>query len=231
MLATASGKRVRLWGADGTPRLETESHASTITGLAWSSDGKQLATCCYGGVQLWNVAAGAQGRHLPWKGSLISLAWSPDDRVIACASQDCSVHFWRLDSAKDSEMTGYPFKPRAIAWDARGSMLATSGDATITCWDFSGKGPEGTSPLQLVGHKTLVTCLAFSPRRAVLASGAQDSSVLLWEPRRGQPKRDLGPVGYAFLEDEISGMAWDREHRSLVAVDAAGHVACWQAPA
>ena len=112
-LATASGKTVRLWDADGSPLLETEPHASAVTGVAWSSSGKQLATCCYGGVHLWNVVDGARARHLAWKGSLIRLSWSPDDKVIACASQDCSVHFWRLGTGHDAEMTGYPFKPRA----------------------------------------------------------------------------------------------------------------------
>ncbi len=27
--------------------------------------------------------------------SLVSLAWSPDEKIVACGSQDCSVHFWR----------------------------------------------------------------------------------------------------------------------------------------
>lgn len=224
-LATASGKTVRLWKADGTPSLETEPHASAVTGVAWSQAGDRLATCCYGGVHLWDVAAGKQARHLPWKGSLIRLAWSPGDKVIACASQDCSVHFWRLDTGSDSEMTGYPFKPRALAWDSRGSLLATSGDATITCWDFTGKGPEGTTPIQLEGHKTQVTHLAFSPRKGVLASGCQDPSVLVWQPRKATT-----PMGYAFLEDEISGLAWDPGLRFVAAIDAAGHVGCWQPP-
>lgn len=225
-LATGAGKTVRLWSADASPLLETEPQASNVTGLAFSRTGKELATCCYGGVQLWDVAAGARARQLPWKGSLISLAWSPDNKVIACASQDCSVHFWWLANGIDAEMSGYPLKPRALAWDSRGTLLATGGDAVIACWSFEGKGPEGSTPIQLQGHKTQVTQLAFSPRRAVLASGAQDFSVLLWQPRRSTM-----PVGYAFLDDEISGLAWDREHRSVAAIDGAGQVGCWRPPA
>lgn len=225
-LATAAGKTVRLWNADGSPLVETEPHASSVTGVGWSKTDKRLATCCYGGVHLWNVGVGARARHLPWKGSLIALAWSPDDKVIACASQDCSVHFWRLDTGDDSEMTGYPFKPRAIAWDAHGSLLATGGDKTITCWDFGGKGPEGSTPIQLEAHRTQVTHLAFSPRKAVLASGAQDFSVIVWQPRKSRT-----PVAYGFLEDAISGLAWDPGHRSLAAIDAVGQVGCWEAPA
>jgi WD40 repeat protein len=225
-LATAAGKTVRLWSSDASPLLETEPHPSSVTGVAFDPTSQQLATCSYGGVHLWNVAAGARARHLPWKGSLIDLTWSPDGKVIACASQDRSVHFWRLATGTDAEMTGYPFKPRALAWDSRGSLLATGGDATITCWNFAGKGPEGSTPIQLEGHRTQVTHLAFSPRKAVLASGAQDFSVLVWQPRTGK-----APVGYAFLDDAISGLAWHPQHRSLAAIDGAGQVGCWPPPA
>ncbi|HEY8943026.1 MAG TPA: hypothetical protein VIM73_02140 [Polyangiaceae bacterium] len=61
-------------------------------------------------------------------------------------------------------------------------------------WDFRGKGPEGTQPIQLQAPQGICTRLAFSPRKTVLASGAQDTSILLWEPR----KRNK-PTHFAFL--------------------------------
>jgi len=64
-----------------------------------------------------------------------------------------TAHFWRLGSGRASEMTGYPFEPEAIAWDARSSMLATGGDATICIWEFSGNGPEGTRFIQPAAHR------------------------------------------------------------------------------
>jgi WD40 repeat protein len=224
-LATSSGRVVRVWTADGEPVLETPPHASTVAGLAWSTDGTQLATCCYGGVHVWTVGAGAEPRHLAWKGSLISLAWSPDDRVIACGSQDCSVHFWRLSLGTDAEMTGYPSKSRALGWDAQGSMLATGGDATVTVWDFAGKGPEGTTPLQLRGHKALLTQLAFAPKKGLLASGSEDCGVLLWEPRKG-PR----PLGSAFLDEAVTCLAWHPAQGALFGADSKGTLAAWAVP-
>ncbi|AKV04447.1 High-affnity carbon uptake protein Hat/HatR [Labilithrix luteola] len=222
-LATAAGKKVRVWTSDGEPIVETEALASTITGLAWRADGNALAATCYGGVDILPFTPGMKARHLAWKGSLISVAWSPDAKVIACGSQDCSVHFWRLATGQDSQMSGYPFKPKALAWDSASRLLATSGDATVTVWDFHGKGPEGTRPLQLESHKGACTCLAFSPRKGVLASGSQDTSVLLWEPRKG-----TRPTRFAFLDDEITGLAWHPEHHTLVAGDASGTLCAWE---
>jgi WD40 repeat protein len=222
-LATAAGRKVRVWSREGAPLVETEPLASTVSALAWRSDGTGLAATCYGGVHLLPFVAGARVRHLPWKGSLISLAWSPDTRIIACGSQDCSVHFWRLATGRDSQMSGYPAKPRALAWDHESRLLATAGDATVTVWDFRGKGPEGTRPIQLEAHKGLCTRLAFDPTRGLLASGGQDTSVLLWAPRKG-----TRPLRFAFLEDEITGLVWDAPNRSLIGADASGTLVAWE---
>jgi WD40 repeat protein len=223
-LATAAGRTVRVWTAEGEALVETEPMASTVSALAWRADGTGLAAACYGGVHILPFVPGAKARHLAWKGSLISLAWSPDAKVIACGSQDGSVHFWRLATGQDSMMSGYAFKPKALAWDHESKLLATSGDATATLWDFRGKGPEGTRPMHLEAHQGLVTCLAFSRRKGILASGSQDTSVLLWEPRRGSR-----PIRHAFLKDEVTALAWHPEHRGLLGGDASGNVCFWEA--
>ncbi len=221
-LATSSGKGVRIWTAEGTPHLETGEHASTVTGLCWNRRGSQLATSCYGGVHIWKFESGATSRQLEWKGSLISLAWSPDDKVIAGGSQDCSVHFWRLSTGKDSAMQGYPFKPKALAWDSESTLLATSGEATITVWRFTGKGPEGTRPILLEGHQEMVTALAFAPKRGLLASGSEDAGILVWEPRRREK-----PLGHALLDDVVSDVAWRPRHNQITGADASGRVSSW----
>ncbi len=221
--ATAAGKKIRIWNAEGEPIVETEPMPSTVSNLAWRADGTALAASCYGGVHIWPFVNGAKTRHLEWKGSLISLAWSPDAKIIACGSQDSSVHFWRLASGQDSQMSGYPSKPKALAWDSESKLLATSGDATATLWDFRGKGPEGTRPIQLEAHKSVVTRLAFSPKKGVLASGSQDTSVLLWAPRR-----QTQPFRYAFLEDEVTALVWHPEHRGLLGGDASGNLCFWE---
>lgn len=223
LLATASGRVIRFWTRDGELLVETEPLASTVTAIAWSTDGSALAASCYGGVHVLPVTPAGKAHQLVWKGSLISLAWSPDAKVIACGSQDTSVHFWRLATGRDSEMSGYPCKPKALAWDARSSLLATGGDATITLWDFRKRGPEGTRPIQLDAHKGVCTCLGFQPHKATLASGSQDSSVFLWEPRRGTK-----PLRFGFLEAEITILSWSPDGRVLVAGDADGSVVAWE---
>jgi WD40 repeat protein len=223
---SGAGRVARLWNDVGAALVETESHESTLTGLAWNRRGTQLATACYGGVRIFTVASGARAKHLPWPGSLISLSWSPTDAVIACGTQELSVHFWRLGKARESEMSGFSAKPRALSWDAEGKLLATSGDTNVGVWSFEGKGPEGKPPTELVGHTALCTALAFHPKLARLASGADDTGVIIWDPRR---KRT--PIAFGFLEETVTGLAWTESGRLLIGTDAAGRTMAWRTDA
>jgi len=224
-LAASAGRTVRLFRPDGATSGALGPHASTVTGLGWGREGRWLAASCYGGVSLWDTSGESPQQTLPWQGSLISLCWSPDRKVMACGSQDCSVHFWRLPGGDDSEMRGYPFKPKALAWSADSTLLATSGEATVTLWDFGGKGPEGSRPILLEGHQGVLTDLAFSPKGTLLASGAQDMGVIVWAPRHKSAFR-----GYGFLEDAISRVAWHPSGELLAAADASGRVQAWKGP-
>jgi WD40 repeat protein len=222
LLAMASGKVLRFVDRAGAVLHRVEAAPSTIAGLAWNRKSTELAIAAYGGLRTYRPTSGERAKYFAWKGSLISIVWSPDDKVVACGTQDCGVHFWRLSAGgSDSEMSGYPSKPKALAWDAGASMLATGGDATVVVWSFAGKGPEGTRPIQLPGHGKLVTRLAFHPRKGLLASASQDGAVFVWEPKKGTQ-----PVAFASMSAEVTGLAWNSAG-DLVACDADGGVACF----
>ena len=146
-VAASISRRVHVFDVDGQEIWQSEDHPSTVSTIAWSSGG-ELSTACYGRVTFFDATSGTVLQKLEWQGSLVSLVLSPDANVVACGSQDNSVHFWRRATGEDSEMHGYPGKPSALAFDEKGSLLATSGSEDVTVWSFEGGGPEGTSSLQ-----------------------------------------------------------------------------------
>jgi WD40 repeat protein len=200
--AVADGPRAHVF-TSGALTASLPQVGSTISSLAFTPSGKSLGVACYGGVRLFDPASGRPTRKLDWRGSMLSLVFSPTGSVVACGCQDNSVHFWRIASGKDAQMSGYSAKPRSLSFSHDGRWLATSGDAAVQLWPFDLRGPEGRAPLQLTGHEELVTDLAYAPLVDLLLSGARDGTVAMWAPP------DLTtPVSLARLTGKVERVAW-----------------------
>jgi len=223
-LAASCSRQVHVYGADGAEAWRSDDHPSTVSAIAWSAAG-ELATACYGRVAFFDGSAGALRQKLEWKGSLVSMALSPDGDIVACGSQDNSVHFWRRSMEEDSMMSGYPGKPSALAFDATGTLLATGGGSAVTVWSFQGGGPEGTRPGVLEFHARSVTTLAFAGRAMRLASGGRDGAVVVWSMQRDG---EGAPIGAAVVADVVAGLRWRPDGRALAALDARGGVTVWR---
>lgn len=203
-LATASGRQVKLWAADGTALSAFTVETGGVNGLAWNAVGGLLAVVAGAEVQLWRAADTQLDRRLKWASTLLNIAWSPDGQVIACGSLDKSVHFWRTRGWLDSQMGGYAKKPQSVVWTGDSRWLATTGEAAVIVWNFGGKGPEGSRPLQLDGHALPPDQLAAHPKKSLLLTGAKDRSVVLWSPRDGET-----PQAQATLPDAVSALLFN----------------------
>ena len=223
-LAASCSRQVHAYDEDGGEVWRSDDHPSTVSAIAWSSAG-ELATACYGRVTFFDASRGEPCQKLEWKGSLVSMALSPDGDIVACGSQDKSVHFWRRSTEQDSMMSGYPGKPSALAFDARGTLLATGGGEAVTVWSFHGGGPEGTRPGVLELHVQPITTLAFARRGMRLASAARDGAVVVWSL---QEDGTGGPIGAAVLAGFGTELCWRPDGRALAALDARGGVTVWR---
>ena len=224
LLAATMSRRVFVYDIEGGERWRSDDHPSTVSAITWA-ESQEVASACYGRVAFFEASSGAVRQKLEWKGSLVSMVLSPDGDVVACGSQDNSVHFWRRSTGQDSQMHGYPGKPSALAFDSSGTLLATSGGPAVTVWSFRGDGPEGTRPGVLELHVQPITSLAFAHGGRVLASGARDGTVAIWslgDNGQGEPK------GAAVLGNSVAGFAWRPDDRGLAALDGNGGVTVWR---
>ena len=225
-LATAVGRQVKVYGRDGTLVSTPPPVESTVAGLQWAPNGKRLLAACYGGVRVFDPSTGRKDIVMEWKGSMIGLAISPDGKVVACGCQDNSMHFWRLPSARDSMMSGYPLKPKAISWSADSLLLASSGSNEATIWQFDGRGPEGREPLVVNGHYRPLTALSFAPTLNLLATGCRDGNINLW-----LPSQDDDPMHSFNMEARIESLEWgfDTQAKVLMLASTAidGTVSLW----
>lgn len=223
-VALASGRRASIHGLDGAMLAPPCEHDGTISGLAWLKEGR-LCTARYGGTCEWDAMTGACIIDHAWRGAPTTLAISPDENIIACGGQDASIHFWRRRAGNDAEMRGYATKPTALAFDRSSQWLASNGGEDVTVWSFAPGGPEGSTPLTLRLHTSNVSCLAFSPRHELLASGARDGSLCAWQfgvARQGRL------VGAAVTDDAIVDLAWRPDGRGLASLGRDGAIRVWR---
>lgn len=211
-IAYSAGKRIGLLSGAGRGIAVFEDHPSTVTGIAFNPRGKRLAASHYGGVSLWWAKAEAQQpKRLNWKGSHLTVTWSPDGKFVMTATQENELHGWRLADTADMRMSGYPAKPKSFSWSRDGRWLATSGAEVVVVWDCRGKGPMGSRPEEL-NRGALVTAVAFHPRHGLVASGHADGQLKLGRIADNS-SIDLERVG----NSPIAAMGWSRDGRYLLA--------------
>src|SRR5262245_16506058 len=87
----------------GTPEpREIEAHRNEIWSLAFSPDGKQVASASKDRtIKVWDAGTGSALHTLQGHGSdVLRIAWSPDGKQIASAGADGSVRLWDADSGQ-----------------------------------------------------------------------------------------------------------------------------------
>jgi WD40 repeat protein len=221
LLAAGQGRWSIVVDDEAAPVWSAEA-ASTVTGVAWVKN--RLAVSAYGGVVIHEPRSGRVTQTMPFKGSLLVLTPSPDGRWITSGNQDATLHAWRVGRQNDElTMQGYAVKVTALDFSADSRFLACNGAHEVSVWDFSGKGPAGTSPRVLRGHDDLVDVVRWAPSQRTLATGGRDGRVCVYAPERGVPGRPMAPQRSVSLGAKVTALAWT-DDQTLLAGAADGAV-------
>ncbi|HEY3808789.1 MAG TPA: hypothetical protein VGL50_02530 [Steroidobacteraceae bacterium] len=217
LLAVATGRVLRVFDAGGELRATPAAHTGVIAALAWRPKSPELAAAGNGGMRLHRFEPQPSVREHPLRGACLTARWNPDGRILAAGMQDGSVHLWFAAAGGESQLQGYGSKVIAAEWSASGRYLATSADVAVIVWDFSGKGPEGTRPLELRSHSERVDQLSFRPGGSWLITTALDRRLLLWRVGASDTPQDAH-----LLADECTLLRHSRNGERLAAGDARG---------
>jgi WD40 repeat protein len=208
-LAWSAGKTAHVLTKKGEPRSFEAS--STVAGLAFAPKGFRLGIAHYNGATLWFPNASAKPETLEWKGSHLSVAFSPDGKFLVTAMQEPMLHGWRLPEGQHMRMSGYSARVRSLGWSADGDFLATSGSEQLILWPFDGKdGPMGRQPKIMARSKAGVVVVACHPHQPVVAVGYADGVAVLARIDDGA-LRQVKAAGLA----PVSALGWEAAGQTL----------------
>ena len=183
---------IKFWNpATGEPKREFAGAESWVRALAYSPDGRHVATGGEFGdatIRVWEVATSKQVAHL--KGGMVRitcLQFSPDGKQIVWV--DSGGAGWLCDWAKGAEpvRTFAGNKTSwAVAFSPDGKRVATGDVAgVVRVWDAS----SGKQVRAFEGHMRVISVLAYSPDGQTLFSGSFDHSIRQWDETTGKVVR------------------------------------------
>ena len=197
---------------------------TAVLSVAWSPDGKRLATGSQDTTaKVWDAASGRdvltlRGQH----DSISSVAWSPDAKQLATGSGDGTARVWDAETGEDLlRLSGHDASVFSVAWSPDMRRLATaSQDGTTKVWDAE----AGKQLLTLRGHTGPVYSVAWSPDERRLATASLDHTAKVWDAVTGQELLTL--MGH---NGPVLSVAWSTDGRRLATASQDKTTKVWDA--
>jgi WD40 repeat protein len=210
--SSISDKAVRLWDPVTHKAVKTlNGHEQPLRSLAWSADGKLLASADDGGtVRVWDAATG----------------------------KESAPSFTFYVKSEASRATAKPAAPSMLSWCRDGRRLAVAGEEeSIQIRDVD----AGEWVATLHGHPSakdihdVICAVAWSPDGKRVAGRSPDEAFLIWDAATGQeiltlrlrPRESFNEPG--MMPGEGGMLAWNPDGSQLAFFASGGHVTIWDA--
>jgi WD40 repeat protein len=198
-----SGKFIRtlldpkLTSADKKP--VKAAHLTIVEALAFSPNGKYLASGAYQEVKIWDAQTGTLKHTLTgFADRVVALAFSGDGRFLATGggapTEDGEIKVFEVDNWKQSVdiKNGHSDTVYGVCFSPDGSKLATcAADKFVKVFSI----PDGKFLKAFEGHTHHVLDVGWKADGKLLASAGADNVVKVWDYEKGEQARSINAHG------------------------------------
>ncbi|MFE0633730.1 helix-turn-helix domain-containing protein [Streptomyces sp. NPDC058876] len=153
-------------------------------------------------------------------GPVNTVAFGPDDGMLATGSSDGTVTLRRVSDRHTTATFRLPGRVRSVALSPDGRTLAAaSTDGPVRLWDTADGRPAAVLPASTTGTRAV----AFAPDGRSVATGCPDGTVRLWETS-GEYRAVASLAGHA---GRVNALSFAADGRALVSAGADRSVRLW----
>lgn len=175
-----------------TQRCRLEGHTDSVTQVAFSHDGKYIATGSYDGtIRIWAGDTGVlqhalEGptREIEW------ILWHPKGHAILAGSVDTMAWMWWAPTGKLMQIfAGHAQSVNCGCWCMGGKIICTgSEDRSVIAWN-----PRAGSPQQHVKqvHESAIISICSHPEAPVVVTGSEDATAKVIQVETGKVLKTL----------------------------------------
>ena len=224
LISARADGTLRIWETDtGNQQLIPIKHERSIFCMALSADRKMVAIGGVGNdVHLWNAdtknfVATFKTGHPNY---VDTLAFSPDDKILASGSRDRKVELWDVaNHQRLSILDGYTDGIISMTFSADGKKFAsTSRDGTAYLLDLDTQ----KKTVLVTAPNSGVNALAFSPDSSLLVSGCWNETIQLWDANMHQQI-----ANFIYMSQTVHHLEFSPDGKTVVTGSYDGLIALW----
>jgi WD40 repeat protein len=171
------------------------AHLALVDALAYSPDGKYLASGSFQEVKLWDAKTGALLHTIPgYADRVVALDFSPDGKLLATGggapTDEGELKLVEVPSGKlvKDIKNAHSDTIFGVSFSPDGKLLATCGaDKFVKVFEV----PEGKFVKSFEGHTHHVLGVGWKSDGKLLASAGADNTIKIWNYEQGEQKQTI----------------------------------------